>query len=64
MAELGSVHGTCHFNDGSCHMFRMIFTPEDDNDNTRKICGHLKQFHGVGHIYRSTEVTIQSELNV
>ena len=64
MAYLGFVHGTCHPNGGSCNMYCMLYTLEDDNDNSCNICGHLRQFHEVGHIYLITKVTIQSEVYV
>ena len=53
MEEDRFLHGMCHFNNGS-----MMFTETETHDAS-KICGHLKQFHEVGHIFYFTVITTE-----
>ena len=57
MVDLGLVHDGCHYNNGICDRFCMLFTHDDSSEKQRKtctICGHLKQFHEVSYIFLSS----------
>ena len=58
MEEDRFLHGMCHFNNGSCDKYCMMFTETEAHDAC-KICGHLKQFHEVGHIFYFTVITTE-----